>query len=132
MHVAVGELAVEAEAVEAKALGGVVAATEFDDIGAEFAEKTPLFGAVFGREIASGEGIAGGEPEGEEVGEGRGARMEWCQVAVGPRFQGRRGLAMQAGGSASRLCFEAVISFSRLPKQSGQYPPLTCRGRRKP
>ena len=64
----------EAQAVETEALGGVVATAEFDDVGAEFAQATPLLSSLISREGVGDQGVAGGEPEGEEVGEGRASR----------------------------------------------------------
>jgi len=64
------EAAGEALTIEAEALGGVVTATELDDVGTELTQATPLPGAVLGWERAGGKGVTGGEAVGEEVGKG--------------------------------------------------------------
>ena len=86
---AVVELVGEAQAVETEALGGVVATAEFDDVGAEFAQATPLLSSLMSREGAGDQGVAGGEPEGEKVGEGSASRR-----------MGVRGWRMGDGGQA--------------------------------
>jgi hypothetical protein len=85
----------EAKAVETEALGSVVATAEFDDVGAEFAQTTPLLGAGIGGEGAAGQGVAGGEPESQRVGEGATIfGLDWYRVARpplrGPLLQWRR------------------------------------------
>jgi hypothetical protein len=59
----------EAQAVKTEALGSVVATAEFDDVGAQFTQTAPLLDPLVSGEGADDQGVADGEPEGEEVGE---------------------------------------------------------------
>jgi hypothetical protein len=86
---AVVELVGEAQVVKTEAIGGVVATAEFDDVGAEFAQTTPLLGPLISGQVAGDQGVAAGEPEGEEVGEGSASR----RMRV-------RGWRMEDGGRA--------------------------------
>ena len=49
---AVVELVGEAQVVKTEAIGGVVATAEFDDVGAEFAQTTPVLGPVISGQVA--------------------------------------------------------------------------------
>lgn len=48
----------------------MVAAPEFDDIAAEFAQQLPLLRAFGFKETACGEGVADGQPVGQGLAEG--------------------------------------------------------------